>query len=303
MPAPVRKPAIIVITSLVARGSVGGRGVVFALERLGFPVWFVPTITLSWHPGHGPSTRLVPDMDGFAAMLADLANSPWIDQVGGILTGYLGSPEQAEAIAGLIGKAREKNPDLLYLCDPISGDAGRLYVPEPTAEAIRDRLLPLADIATPNAFELAWLSGMPVTTPAEAEAAARTLSPPRMVVSSAPALFGNAMATMLVAKAASSAIVAEHPAIANAPNGPGDLLSSLFLAHLLDGANEETALGRATATAFELVARSVKAGADELWLTTEQGSIVRPTAMVTMRRLQTPTIRRKANAPDSGDAG
>ena len=52
------KPTVIVVNSLVARGSVGGRASVFALERLGFPVVFVPTVVLSWHPGHGRATRM-----------------------------------------------------------------------------------------------------------------------------------------------------------------------------------------------------------------------------------------------------
>lgn len=283
---PVRKPTIIVATSLVARGSVGGRGVVFALERLGFPVWFVPTITLTWHPGHGPSTRHMPPDATFAAMLKELATSPWIGEVGGVISGYLGDAAQADAIADLVTSLKQGDRPPLYLCDPISGDAGRLYVPEATATAIRDRLLPLADIATPNAFELSWLSGMPTTTPNEAAAAAASLPPDRVVVTSAPALFGNSLATMLVTR--DKTLIAEHPAIANAPHGPGDLLSALMLAYLLDGADDEKALARATATAFELVARSVKAGADELWLTTEQASVARPTAMVTTRQFQRP---------------
>ncbi len=286
MRPPVRKPAIIVTTSLVARGSVGGRGVVFALERLGFPVWFVPTVTLSWHPGHGPSTRHVPPIETYAAMLDELAASPWIGDVRGIISGYLGEAAQADPIARLVGTLRDKVDNPLYLCDPICGDSGRLYVPEETATTVRDRLIPLADIATPNAFELSFLSGLPTATPDEAVRAARALPPDRVVVTSAPALFARSLATMLVTEKA--ALVAEHPAVAHAPHGPGDLLSALILAHLIEGSDEETALARATATAFELVARSVKAGADELWLSTEQASVVRPTAMVNTRRLRVP---------------
>ena len=55
------KPSVIVVNSLVARGGVGGRASVFALERLGFPVIFVPTLVLPWHPGHGRATRMEPD--------------------------------------------------------------------------------------------------------------------------------------------------------------------------------------------------------------------------------------------------
>jgi len=38
--------AVIVISSHVARGSVGNRAAVFALETLGFPVWAVPITSL-----------------------------------------------------------------------------------------------------------------------------------------------------------------------------------------------------------------------------------------------------------------
>ena len=50
--------AVIVVSSHVARGSVGNRAAVFALETLGHPVWAVPTVMLPWHPGHGRATRI-----------------------------------------------------------------------------------------------------------------------------------------------------------------------------------------------------------------------------------------------------
>ena len=87
------RPAVISISSHVARGTVGNRAVVLALESLGFPVWAVPTVTLPWHPGHGPSTRIVPPPAQFAAMVDDLAGSPWLGEVGAVITGYFGSPE------------------------------------------------------------------------------------------------------------------------------------------------------------------------------------------------------------------
>ena len=46
---------VISISSHVARGCVGNRAMVFALERLGFETWAVPTVLLPHHPGHGPA--------------------------------------------------------------------------------------------------------------------------------------------------------------------------------------------------------------------------------------------------------
>ena len=151
--------AVIVISSHVARGSVGNRAAVFALETLGFPVWAVPTVILPWHPGHGRATRIVPPLDQFTALMADLERAPWLGEVGAVLSGYLGEAGQAEAVASLVAAVKARTPDAVYICDPVMGDSGGLYVPEPTAAAMRDRLMPIADIATPNRYELEWMAG------------------------------------------------------------------------------------------------------------------------------------------------
>src|SRR5262245_13680255 len=131
------KPAVIVVNSLVARGGVGGRASVFALERLGFPVWSVPTVLLSWHPGHGPATRIVPPSADFQQFLADLTTARWLGDVGGILTGYLGDVTQVEWIVRLIHAMKACNPSALFLCDPVIGDGGRLFQSEALAKAVR----------------------------------------------------------------------------------------------------------------------------------------------------------------------
>ena len=78
------RPAVVVISSHVARGTVGNRAAVFALEILGFPVWAVPTVMLPWHPGHGPAPRIVPDAAEFSDFMAALAASPHLGEVGAI---------------------------------------------------------------------------------------------------------------------------------------------------------------------------------------------------------------------------
>src|SRR5258707_11631382 len=94
--------AVVAISSHVARGSVGNRAMVFALERLGFATWSVPTVILPHHPGHGPVDRIVIDDDRFAAMLASLVKDEHAEDVAGIVSGYLASPGAARAVAGLV---------------------------------------------------------------------------------------------------------------------------------------------------------------------------------------------------------
>ena len=77
---------------------------------------------------------------------------------------------------------------MFYCCDPICGDNGALYLPQEVAAGLADRLLPLADMATPNLFELTHLSESdPLQTTEAVIEAARGLDIAHVVVTSAPA--------------------------------------------------------------------------------------------------------------------
>ena len=280
---PSAKPAVIVISSHVARGSVGNRAAVFALESLGYPVWAVPTVILPWHPGHGPATRIVPDDDAFAALLRDLAGSPRLGEVGAILSGYLGSPAQAQAVAALVEAARARNRGLLYVCDPVMGDLGGLYVADGVACAIRDRLIPLADIATPNRYELEWMVQRRLDDIAAVADAARALGPATMLVTSAPARDPDATANLLVRDG--TALLAEHGLIDNPPNGLGDLTAAVFLARVLGGASDADALESTTASVYAILAGTAARGGDELEIETDAHHLVDPVLPVRMRNL------------------
>ncbi|MCY0092792.1 pyridoxal kinase PdxY [Hoeflea ulvae] len=286
------RPSVIVISSHVVRGSVGNRAAVFALETLGFPVWAVPTVTLPWHPGHSRATRIVPAADDFTALIDDLCGAPWLGEVGAVLSGYLGDVGQAADVARLVGAVRKVNPEALYLCDPVIGDTGGLYVPEPVAAAIASKLIPIADIATPNVHELGWLSGAPIADSKSLIAAAETLGPARVLVTSAIAMMAGSTGNMLFS--GSQTMMAEHRLIPDAPNGLGDLMSATFLARLLEGVADEKALQMATGAVFEILARTARRGADELTLETDAQSLRTPMAMVSMRRIRTTADRHKS---------
>lgn len=281
--------AVIVISSHVIRGSVGNRAAVFALETLGHPVWAVPTVVLPWHPGHGPSTRLKFDDEDFDHVIDDLIRAPWLGEVKAVLTGYFGSARQPASVARLITALRRKNPDLIYVCDPVMGDLGGLYVPQQTAEAIRDHLLPLADVATPNRYELQWLAGRDLVDNKALTDAALVLGPKRVLVTSAVAMMANGLGNLLVTDRRS--LLAEHRLVENPPNGLGDLLSALFLARLLSGLAEEKALQMACSSVFEILARTNRRGTDELALESDASSLATPMAMMQMRQLLHPAQR------------
>jgi pyridoxine kinase len=284
--------AVIVISSHVARGSVGNRAAVFALETLGFPVWAVPTVVLPWHPGHGRATRIVPLPEQFAALMADLERAPWLGEVGAVLSGYLGDSGQAEAVASLVGAVKARAPGALYVCDPVMGDSGGLYVPEAVAVAIRDRLMPLADIATPNRYELEWMAGATLPDIRSTLAAALDAGPPTMLVTSAPAMMAGGTGNLLLDT--SRALLAEHRIIDRPPNGLGDLTAAIYLARVMAGQPPVKALQSTTAAVYEILARTAKRGGDELQLETDAQSLSHPMAMVQLRHLLHPGKDRRA---------
>jgi hydroxymethylpyrimidine/phosphomethylpyrimidine kinase len=89
-----------------------------------------------------------------------------------VKTGMLGSAEVVEAVARSI--ARHKLPD--YVLDPVIVSTSGARLLRPDAERLLlTRLLPLADLVTPNLGEAEALTGRTVRTPDDMEAAGRAL--------------------------------------------------------------------------------------------------------------------------------
>ena len=275
--------AVIVVSSHVVRGTVGNRVLVFVLERLGFTVWAVPTIVLPFHLGHGTARRIVAEEPHFAELLQAALRGK-AGGIAAIVSGFLASAAQAEAVAELVKAVKAERPDALYLCDPVIGDEGELYVGEALAHAIRDKLMPLADLATPNAFECAWLGGRSEAGVEDLAAIARDLAPPVVVVTSTPGLMRGQIGNLLVTGDGSATLI-EHPALKTPAKGTGDLFASILLARRLGGDDWPKAAEMAAAGTYEIIAGTVKAGADELLLPELQGALADPRARVSVRRL------------------
>lgn len=263
---------VLAISSEVVRGHVGNTAARVALQALGHEVWALPTIVLSNHPGHGhvSGTRL--DPAALTGMVEALDRNGWLGEVDAVMTGYLPSAEHVEVARQAIEWVRAKRTDARVLIDPILGDHPKgLYLDQRAAEAIRDRLLPLADVATPNAFELGWLTGVPVVNGDEATLAAARLGVSMVLATSVPGGLERLL-NLLWTKAPPARIgipVARRPKV---PNGTGDLLAALFLGHWLAGEEVATALGRAVAGVEAAIAASP--GADELRLVASRAAWV-----------------------------
>ena len=89
-----------------------------------------------------------------------------------MLSGYLGEAETGPVLLDIVARVKKANPRALFCCDPVMGDIGLgYYVRAGIPEFYRDRALALADVVTPNRFELEW-SGRRSGARSLAEAAA-----------------------------------------------------------------------------------------------------------------------------------
>ena len=266
--------AVLIISSQVARGYIGASAQRIALEHLGQQVWLLPTIQLSSHPGHETFSGHVTPPGALASMVQALDQNGWLADVEGVITGYMPSSDHAAIAAGAVNRVREAAPWALHLCDPAFGDGPTgLYVEESAAEAIKLDLIPKADIATPNIFELEWLTGRPLSSLAETLTAAKELGPERVLTTSAPATQDGQIANLLIS--GKSTWLANVARRARAPHGTGDLIAGLFLAHLIKTDSAEKAL--ALACAGVDAALESTGEADELQLTDTPEAWVNPT--------------------------
>lgn len=252
---------VLAISSHVVRGQVGLDATVPALQWLGHEVWALPTVQLASRPGLGRLEKREASGPELAATLAALEADGCWPMLDAVLTGYFARPDAVAAAADAIRHIKDANPRAIVLVDPVLGDAGRLYVTQETAEAIRDRLVPLATIATPNLFELGWLAGAPVREVGVAALAARKLGPATIVVTSA-AESAAGVTTLLVTK--DQCVEHTAPKRDRIPNGAGDLLAGLLLGRMLNGQPQEPALAACLADLDRVLAAS--AGRDVLQL-------------------------------------
>lgn len=276
--------SVLVISSHVIRGSVGTRVSVNALEQMGYAVWDMLTVSMTWQPRHGPSHRLIVPVEDFKAWAEDIIRSKWVGEIAAVMTGYFGNAEQIKIVADLIKTLKDKNPSLIYFCDPVLGDEGGLYVDEAIAENTVKYLLPLADILKPNRSELEWIAAKKLENNHEIVAAAKDIGCKTTLVTSAWPLLKNATGNLLITD--KTILLAEHPIVKDPVNGLGDLTGALFLARLLDGDNEEQALQFATASVYALLVETARHNAYELMLERGLQHLGAVTERITLRYLK-----------------
>ena len=144
---------ILSIQSHVVSGHVGNKSAVFPLQILGHQVDSINTVQFSNHSSYPifPGERLPPQT--FLDIIQGLEKNQILQDYTHLLCGYVGKSETLAIIYDLVIRMKKLNPHLVFVLDTVMGDNGRVYVPLESVE-IYKQLCGLADIITPNAFEV-----------------------------------------------------------------------------------------------------------------------------------------------------
>lgn len=174
--------AILSIQSHVAFGHVGNSAAVFPLQRLGNEVWPVHTVHFSNHTGYDTVRGTILGADLVRDTVKGIGERGVLTRCDAVLSGYLGDASIGHAVVEAVEAVKAANPGAIYCCDPVMGDhdatggPGGLYVKPDIPELMREVVIPSADLATPNQFELELLTGGPCSVMAEVVAAADALA-------------------------------------------------------------------------------------------------------------------------------
>lgn len=264
-------PFVIAIQSQVVFGHVGNSAALFPMQAAGLEVAAIPTVVFSNTPNY-PTLRgraLPPEF--FSDLLQGARERGLAERADILLTGYIGSLDVALTVADFVAEAKTLNPRLTYLCDPVMGDAGPgLYVPEAIADVMRNRLLPLADLATPNPFELGWLTGGTTRTLADLQTARDrlTLAPAARLIVTGCALEDTPeghIESVILGPGGTSRHPTPHLPIALP--GTGDLFAGLVVAGLGRGLTLRRAVETAQVLTARALAHAQALGAGEVVLT------------------------------------
>lgn len=283
-------PVILSIQSSVAYGHVGNSAATFPLMRMGIEVWPVLTVHFSNHTGYASWRGPLLAADEVADVVRGIEERGVLDRVDAVLSGYQGDPDVGDVVLGAVARVRRHNPEALYCCDPVMGDVGRGFYVRPGIPALmRDRVVPAAQLVTPNQFELEALTGRPTGTMAELLAAAeevRALGPDVVLVTSAVLADADPASIAMIAVDGAGAWAVTTPRLPRTFTGAGDLTAAVFLAHRLRGADLPTGLAETAAAVYGVLRVTVDSGDSELALVTGQDELVRPSRRFMVTRLR-----------------
>lgn len=280
---------IISIQSQVVHGHVGNSAAVPVMQALGADVVAVPTALLSNHPhyltqrGQALPTALLEDL------LRGVDERGLVEEASAIITGYLGSAGNAKIVKAFMERAKLADPSPIYVCDPVSGDEdlGEFTSRELRA-VLRDRLVPMADVITPNLWEARMLTGSrDVASPLALLSQLQALGPARIVITGGSSSGVNCRT--LVGDASGSWEIST-PRLQVRPAGTGDVLTAALTVGVANGETLIAAAAEAVSLTYSILERT----SSEPWAEMPIQEMSREVASATLDQHRCTTVRKLA---------
>lgn len=271
---------ILSIQSHVTYGHVGNSAAVFPLQRAGHEVWPVHTVNFSNHTGYGDwGGPMLPASD-VTSIIDGIEKRGAFEKIDAILSGYQGGPDIAGAIIDAVNRIKAVNPKALYACDPVMGNAkSGCFVSDEIPPLLRDKVVPVADIITPNQFELGYLTGHEVGTleqTLEAVKAAQEIGPKTVLVTSVKRPETPEDTIEMLAVDGDRAYIVVTPHLPFKRNGSGDVTAALFTGHYVETHDAKLALKRTASSVYDLLHNTYEADSQELQLIESQDVFAKP---------------------------
>ena len=261
---------ILSIQSAVAFGHVGNSAAVFPLQRIGVEVLPVYTVNFSNHTGYGSWRGPMIDPSDVSEVIAGIEDRGGFPQIDVILSGYQGGEGIGDVIIDTVARVKAANPNALPVL-------------------LRERVVPVADIITPNQFELGFLTDTEPDTIESTLASAdlaRAMGPSTIVVTSVerPDAEADTIEMMVVTDA--GAWIVQTPRLPMKANGSGDVTAALFTAHFTRTGDAADALARTASSVFDLLTTTLESGERELQLVESQEFYANPRMQFTARQVR-----------------
>lgn len=243
---------IISIQSRLVYGYVGSNVAELAIQMEGIDTIVLPTVLLAAHSGHQPMYGAAISKELFEELVEGVKAINVISSTACVVSGYIRSMEIVDSVQNLVADIKAIYPNKAYICDPVMGDVDTgLYVPEEVAESMINQLLPLADILTPNHFELEYITQSKITTIEEFKQAveATPVLVGKIVVATSCSLVGknkDSIETIIYNKGLVTRI--ESPNVDLNTVGTGDIFTAILSAQLTKGKIIDDAVRIASST-------------------------------------------------------
>ncbi|MBT9607063.1 pyridoxal kinase PdxY [Microbacterium sp.] len=281
---------VLSIQSAVAYGHVGNSAAVFPLQRIGVEVLPVYTVNFSNHTGYGAWRGPLISPADVADVITGIEERGVFGEIDVVLSGYQGGEGIADVIIDAVARVKKANPDAVYACDPVMGNAkSGCFVAPAIPELLRERVVPVADILTPNQFELGFLTGTEpgsIDSTLESADLVRARGPRTVLVTSVerPDREPDTIEMMVVDDA--GAWIVQTPLIPMKANGSGDVTAALFTAHYRRSGNAADALARTASSVFDLLSNTYESGSRELRLVESQEAYAHPRLQFAARQVR-----------------